>query len=594
MLDISSLSGAWRTWFRQQVPNLAIETFQETQRRRLIQANMLAVMILLVVCISEMLVSSPSSAGLHLLIALPVLLGYAACHMIATRRQNVRGLARLWMATGCIALWFDITISGGMNAPTISMLYLLPIGSALMLGLRDIMAVSVANIAAILAIAAVEIAGPLGTDMSVQTVLNTAGLMVVNSLCISITVLILVLHSKRMDEALRNSLAQTLHISDHDQLTGLLNRKWVSGGLENLDRRYDQCELLIVDLDGFKQVNDLHGHAAGDALLQAVAGRLKAACPKSASVARLGGDEFVVVLHSPSDIASSTAEEIVLSLALPYHLGNLEVGISASVGQASFPADAHTGEQLLARADAALYAAKNAGKNQFVRFEDGLERQQQTRSNILRRLRIAIAEDQIHLHYQPQYRLADGLLTGFEALARWDDEELGAVSPDEFIPIAEECGLIAALGENVLRRACKEARHWALLSDPANDIRLSINLSPLQLSRSDIVATIQTVLEETGFPASRLELEITERILISDRTVAEHKLKALSELGIGIALDDFGKGYASLSYLQSLSLTRLKIDRSVSQLHDGEHKGLALLVLDIGNEAAVNLEPGKG
>ena len=161
MLDYSSRIATWRNWFRQQVPNLAFETFEETQRRRLIQANLLAVMILLVVCVSEVLVSSPLSAGIHLLVALPVLLGYLASHMIATRHSNVRWLARLWMATGSIALWFDITISGGMNAPTISMLYLLPIGSALILGLRDIMAVSLANIVAILVIAALEIFGPV-------------------------------------------------------------------------------------------------------------------------------------------------------------------------------------------------------------------------------------------------------------------------------------------------------------------------------------------------------------------------------------------------------------------------------------------------
>jgi EAL domain-containing protein (putative c-di-GMP-specific phosphodiesterase class I) len=191
-----------------------------------------------------------------------------------------------------------------------------------------------------------------------------------------------------------------------------------------------------------------------------------------------------------------------------------------------------------------------------------LEDKQRIRNGIIKRLRKAVECQDIYLDYQPQFDLGNGELIGFEALARWRDAELGIVSPELFIPIAEECGLINQLGEDLLRRACRETKRWANLAAPAIDLCVSVNLSPIQLSKADIASVVGDILEQEAFPANRLELEITERILISDPELAQQQLEKLAALGVGLALDDFGKGYSSLSYLQSLSLTRLKIDQS--------------------------------
>ena len=579
---------ALQKWYRKsKAANLAVETFKETQRRRLIQTNLLAVAITVLTCISEVSLSGPAGAAVHLLVAVPIFLWYFACHSLAMRGRNVQSLARIWIAIGSFGLWIDIGISGGLNANTASMLYLLPIGSALILNVRDIVWVSIANVAAIVVLAAFDIFGTIaGTSAGI--IVPQAGLMIVNAVCISATVIILVTHTSRTDRALRNSLTKTLHISEHDELTGLLNRKWINGRLDMLESSHDACRLYLVDLDGFKQVNDLHGHATGDALLRVAADRLKTACPNDASVARLGGDEFFVLI--PADVANDgeTGKRIVEALATPFYIRDLEIVISGSVGEASFPSDAQSGEQLLAKADVALYAAKMAGRNQYLQFEPSLEEQQLLRNSILKRLRKAIDSHEIHLAYQPQFSLCNGELIGFEALARWDDAELGPVPPDLFIPIAEECGLISDLGEHMLRLACTEAKHWVNLADPKRDIRLSVNLSPLQLSRSDIVSVISGILEETGFPANRLELEITERILIADPDQAQQKLHHLAALGIEVALDDFGKGYSSLSYLQSLSLTRLKIDKAfIANVEEPEGAAFVRAIIQLAD--ALNL-----
>lgn len=550
--------------FRQQETlTSAIESSDETQRRRFIQTNMLAMVLTIVVCLSEVFPSTTKSASLHLLLAIPVFIGFLACHWIASNSTSVRWLARVWMALGSVALWLDIAISGGLHGHAAPLLFLLPIGSALILGLWGIVALSVANILAIVALAAFDISGPFHAGVPISDISHQASILIVNSVCISVTVIVLTLHNKKIEGALRGSLEETLHISQHDQLTGLLNRKWINECFSQLDESSDVRDIYLIDLDGFKQVNDLHGHAVGDALLKAVSDRLKAVCAPGDRVARLGGDEFLI-LAVPSIARKKTvlAERIVRTLSPPFYLDDLQVVISGSVGQARFPADARTGEQLMARADMALYAAKMAGRNRNVTFTPELEDRQHTRNGILKRLRSAIEKDQIFLVYQPQFDLSTGALLGFEALARWTDDVLGEVRPDQFVPIAEECGLINDLGERLLRRACLEGKHWANLTAPGSDLILSVNLSPLQLSQSDMASVVSDILRETGFPAHRLVLEVTERLLIANPAIARQQLKKLSTLGVGVALDDFGTGYSSLSYLQSLSLTCLKIDKS--------------------------------
>jgi len=542
---------------------IAVEQFHETQRRRLIQTNMLAIIIAAIACLTELFISSPDEATVHLLIATPFFLGYYMCHVIAVRSENVELLARIWMAVGCVALWADIAISGGITGHAAPMLFLLPIGSALILSVRDIAVVSISNAIAIFGLAAFDIWGPLGPELATSMVVSKAWLLAVNAICISATVVVLVMHTNKVEKALRGSLAKTVHISEHDQLTGLLNRKWINERLAGLQQDVDLGVLCLVDLDGFKQINDVHGHAIGDALLRAVSERLKAISNAGDDVARLGGDEFLIL--SPGTTkreAESLARRIVDELSAPFQIDDLQLVISGSVGLAAFPGDAQTGEQLMMRADMALYAAKLSGRNQFAVFDAHLEEKQRKRNGILRRLRRAIENGEIYLEYQPQFDLASGVLLGFEALARWTDEEIGVVPPSEFIQIAEEHGLINQLGEHLLRRACREAKYWVNLEAPTSPMRLSVNLSPLQLSQSDMASVVHDILEETGFPGERLELEITERVLIEDPDLAERQLKKLCALGIDIALDDFGTGYSSLSYLQSLSLARLKIDQA--------------------------------
>ena len=422
--------------------------------------------------------------------------------------------------------------------------------------------VSVSTVLAIFGLGLFDIFGTFGDRLPISEVLPTASLLIVTLFCIAITVLLLVSHNARVEQALRRSLAKTVYVSEHDQLTGLANRKWINDRLACLKETNDRTGLCLVDLDGFKQVNDLYGHMIGDALLKAVAQRLKSACAPTDTVARLGGDEFLV-LSSPEtqDGNAELARRLVEALKAPFYLGELELLISGSVGAACFPEDANTGEQLMVRADVALYAAKSSGRNQHVAFQLELEEGARTRNMVLKRLRGAIRDEEIYLEYQPQYKLGTGELIGFEALARWTDQELGRIGPDTFISIAEECGLINDLGEQLLRRVCLEGKHWVNLANLAHDVKVAVNLSPLQIGRPDFVSMVQSILKETDFPAHRLELEITERVFIDDPVSAGKKLSALVDLGVGIALDDFGKGYSSMAHLQALSLTRLKIDR---------------------------------
>ena len=584
--DLSTLQ---KRFGRNNLGDPSPETFEQTQRRRLLQANILAMAIAVLACVSEIFTTNLSHAKLHLIVAVPMFAWYFICHKLAKKNENVQNLARIWMAVGCLALWLDISVSGGLNGQAAQMLYLLPIGSALILKVRDIAIVSAANIIAIIILAAADYLYAVNSLVPMSGVFAKAGIIIITAACISVTVLVLIVHNDQITNDLRSALKQTVHISMHDQLTGLLNRKWVNEQLDALDPDVDVCDLFVIDLDGFKQVNDVYGHAMGDALLKDVAMRLVEICPETASVARLGGDEFLILSPSKALTDFDLGDRIIAELSKPFHLGDLEVLISGSVGQALYPADAHSSEQLLARADAALYAAKSAGRNQHVRFHAALEEKQLIRSRVLKRLRHAIETDKIYINYQPQYALTDGRIVGVEALARWNDPDIGQIPPDQFIPIAEEYGLICKLGEHVIRRACREAKYWIDLANPGSELRLSIKLSPLQLSKPDIVSVIGNILDEVGFPADRLELEITERVLIADPTQAQRKLQQLAEMGVKIALDDFGKGYSSLSYLRSLPLSRLKIDQSYTANIE-KPKGAAFIRAIIQLATALNLD----
>jgi len=359
----------------------------------------------------------------------------------------------------------------------------------------------------------------------------------------------------------KNAEAQIKYLAHFDALTGLPNR---NAFREELDRvlsvidRIGGCAILFVDLDQFKQVNDTLGHPCGDALLKKVADRLRRIVRETDIIARLGGDEFVV-LQSPlehAEKASLLARRIVEELAEPYNIEGSEVVIGASVGISTAPIDGRDGDVLLKNADMALYRAKSEGRACWRFFEPEMDAKVKARRKLELDLRSAVSNDAFELYYQPLINLKTMKVSACEALLRWPHPERGMISPAEFIPVAEEMGLIVEIGNAVLRKACNEAMRW-----PSN-VSVAVNLSALQLRRSDVVESVRTSLASSRLAPERLELEITESALVKDTEAARAVLTQLRTLGVKISLDDFGTGYSSLSYLHSLPLNKIKIDRS--------------------------------
>ncbi|HVX98651.1 MAG TPA: EAL domain-containing protein [Pseudorhodoplanes sp.] len=369
--------------------------------------------------------------------------------------------------------------------------------------------------------------------------------------------------------------AKIRHLARFDALTGLPNRTVLRDRMEALanDGRNLQYAVHFIDLDQFKQVNDTLGHHRGDVLLQTVADRLRDTARKSDMIARFGGDEFVV-LQSPiksADEASTLAKRILHSLASTYRIDGHEVVISGSVGIAFAPKDGTDPDQLLRHADMALYRVKAERRGSWRFFRSDMEADAQARRSLELDLRSALESDAFQLHYQPQIDLRTKRVVGCEALLRWPHVDRGMISPAEFIPVAEEMGLIVEMGKQVLRKACEECRHWP------PQTRVAVNLSPIQFSRSNIPALVRDVLDETGLPANRLELEITETTLLQDTRRSRAALRQLQALGVSISLDDFGTGYSSLSYLHSFRLDKVKIDQSFLRDLDGDGRKLTLL-----------------
>lgn len=374
-------------------------------------------------------------------------------------------------------------------------------------------------------------------------------------------------------------------LAAHDPLTGSHNRNYVQTKLEALDAGKHKALIFLIDLDGFKQVNDGYGHFVGDELLKLVAKRLRAVVGDTGLVARLGGDEFLVFCQIDAAemhfVHDSLGRQIIADLSKPFVIGQLDIGISGSVGIAKFPNDTDHGLTLLNQADLALYAAKRSGRNRCVTFVKKMMDGLQKRIIVTERLRKAVQERDVLPFYQPQHCARTGKLVGAEALARWTDAELGFVGPDVFITIAEETGLIHDLGEQLLRRACLDALEWPPGEDGA-PLMLAVNLSPVQVMRGNIARTVKRILAETGFPPDRLEIEITEGVLIDDVPATRFLLEELSDAGIAIALDDFGTGYSSLSYVRALPLNRLKIDRSfVFEIEEPEAQSIVSAIVSL-------------
>jgi diguanylate cyclase (GGDEF)-like protein len=356
--------------------------------------------------------------------------------------------------------------------------------------------------------------------------------------------------------------AKINYLARYDALTALPNRTFFRDQMEltlaRLRRSHESCAVLFVDLDQFKQINDTMGHPFGDALLCAVAERLRGIVRGSDLVTRFGGDEFVILQYplARPDEAAQFARRIVDELNKPFQIERHEIVIGASIGIAVAPQDGLDPDLLLKNADMALYRTKSEGRGAWRFFEREMDEKAQARRTLEIDLRNALASDAFELYYQPLINLKANRIAGCEALLRWPHPERGMISPAEFIPIAEEMGLIVEIGERVLRRACFECASW-----PGN-VRVAVNLSPTQFRRGDIVASVRKALSDSQLPPERLEIEITESVLVQDTEAARACLNQLREMGVRIALDDFGTGYSSLSYLHSFPLDKVKIDRS--------------------------------
>lgn len=343
---------------------------------------------------------------------------------------------------------------------------------------------------------------------------------------------------------------------------------------------------LYLDLDGFKAVNDTLGHPVGDELLCAVSARLRHCVRESDLVARIGGDEFVVVqMEAPQpDAATELSERLIRAIHAPFSIQSHQILIGTSIGIATVPTAMAVADSLLRDADIALYVAKAEGRGTWRAFKPEMNLQMQARRRLETALRCAVAEKQFEVFYQPLLQAGTGDLTGFEALLRWNHPERGTVSPAEFIPLAEETSLIKPLGAWVLEKACCDAARWPL------PLKVAINLSPVQFVKSRLVEEVRHALNVSGLAAARLELEITESVLLQNSEETLRSLNELRELGVQISMDDFGTGYSSLSYLRSFPFDKIKIDQAfVRTLADGRGS-LEIIRAVVGLGRALNMK----
>jgi diguanylate cyclase (GGDEF)-like protein len=364
----------------------------------------------------------------------------------------------------------------------------------------------------------------------------------------------------------RQAEVRAKHQAITDPLTNLFNRRAIKEKTAELStrasRRGKSAAFMMLDLDGFKKINDLYGHDSGDQLLREVADRMRDTVPPSSVLARLGGDEFgICMVFEPEfpETVDRVAEDLIEALARPVTIGDIDHSITASIGIARPEMDCDSIDMLIRRADIALYAAKKSGRNGFCWFENGMEVELRTRNSLEADIRAAIPNDEFVPYFEQQIDLETGELAGFEMLARWVSPVRGLIPPDEFIPVAEETGMIGDLSLAIIRKAMLEAKGW----DPK--LTISVNISPVQLKDPWLAQKIVKLLVETGFPANRLEVEITESSLFKNLSLAQSIVGSLKNQGIQIALDDFGTGYSSLAHLRALPFDRIKIDRSFVQ-----------------------------
>jgi len=366
--------------------------------------------------------------------------------------------------------------------------------------------------------------------------------------------------------AARAMSVQMTHSAQHDVVTNLPNRLLLNDRITqsiSLARRQKKhLAVVFLDLDRFKCINDSLGHAIGDELLQSVSKRLLASVRSSDTVSRLGGDEFVILLSeiaNPEDAATS-AKKILLLLSAPHYIGGQDLHIDGSIGISVYPEDGEDAETIIKSADTAMYHAKESGRNNFQFFKADMNVKAVERQSVEGSLRRALERQEFLLHYQPKVNLDTGEITGVEALIRWQQPDRGLVLPSQFVPIAEDCGLIIQIGHWVLREACRQARAWQ--NAGLRPLPIAVNVSAVEFREKGFVEGVRAILSETGLEARYLELELTEGVLMEDAESTASVLQELKRMGVHLAVDDFGTGYSSLSYLRQFPIDILKIDQS--------------------------------
>jgi diguanylate cyclase (GGDEF)-like protein len=447
----------------------------------------------------------------------------------------------------------------------------------------------------IIMFAAIAMFVAIGGQVGAQTVRNFIGTSagadqaMVTALLLNIALILLIWRrttalSDEID-VYRQAEVRAQHLAMTDPLTNLFNRRAIKEKTTELSarasRRGKSIAFMMVDLDGFKKINDLYGHDNGDLLLREVADRMRDVVPPSSVISRLGGDEFgICVVFEPEypESVDRIAEDLVDALARPITISETEQTVTASVGISRPEQDCDSIDMLIRRADIALYAAKKNGRNGYSWFENGMEVELRSRNSLEGDIRTAIPNDEFVPYFEQQIDLATGELVGFEMLARWVSPVRGLISPDDFIPVAEETGMIGDLSMSIIRKAMIEAKDWDA------KLTISVNISPVQLKDPWLAQKIVKLLVETGFPASRLEVEITESSLFKNLSLAQSIVGSLKNQGIQIALDDFGTGYSSLAHLRALPFDRIKIDRSFvsSMLENAESAAIVSAIAGLG------------
>ena len=413
-----------------------------------------------------------------------------------------------------------------------------------------------------------------------------------NALSIGLLLVFFIIIARQLQILYKNKILmkQFKHLAFHDPLTGLHNRISFTQEIDTLlsNHQDDQVALLLIDKDRIKMVNDTLGHHVGDNILVKTAERLQATVSKDASIFRIGGDEFTIVLPRTNEkISASLADDILTAFQQPLLLDDYEMNITPSIGISVFPEHGATSEELMKNADAAMYLSKENGKNAYSFYNAELNSAMGRKMEIETELKKAIQQDQLSLYYQPKVDLHTGRIIGMEALLRWEHPELGFISPVEFIPIAEETGMIISIGEWVLQQACKQNKTWQVQGLPA--LCVSVNVSVLQFQHGKFLETVKKALHQSQLDPQFLELEITESIM-QDFKESKEILIRLKEMGINISIDDFGTGYSSLTVLQQLPIDTIKIDKSfVDELEKSGQIFMVKTIIDLGLNLRLNV-----